>query len=327
MDDDEDVLEIGSREPRPMLTRVLIAAALLAVVGGYVVVHNNRHRASPQAAPTRSSSAPTPVPELSSSVPTPVPALPPWPQVEGACGSTAFVPIVSPKPLAQLTGVRLIVGDRLSTVDLDRGTVTPRRGLPSDEYAVNVATSAAGTYATLLRCQAEGVGISTIVRLDPAGGVRVVARGEYAQLLSGGDHPWGVIYHDDGSTTLDPLDGGRPRKAPADFMPDAAYRNLIVGATVLDSDSSSEGPQAVQLIDPATDKVVRTLGAASSMTVSDDVVLWADAYCPGGQCPLRAYDLATGTGLPIAGSVPREAGVWSGVLSPDRRAFAYLRQQ
>jgi hypothetical protein len=293
MDDDEDVLEVGPRSgPRSLRTRVLVTLAVAGVVGGYFVVHNRGDDPKPHAAPTRTAAS-SPDVQPPSFVPSPEPSLPPWPEVGGACGHEALVPIVSAKPLAQSTGVRVIVGDRLSTVDIDTGTVTARPGLAKGVYASEIATTAHGTYATLIRCREGVVTTTTIVRVD-ADGLHTLASGQYADVLSGGDHPWGVIYADDGATIVDPLDGGRRLTMPSDFDAVAGYRNLIVGSAVLLSHSSSEGPQTVQVIDPVTGKVVRTLGQASSMAVSRGVVLWTDYGCPDGRCALRAFDLAAG---------------------------------
>ena len=75
-----------------------------------------------------------------------------------------------------------------------------------------------------------------------------------------------VVYHDDGSTTLDPL----RRRARAARRPCSSCRrrliaNLIVGSAVgAQPTPARSAPQEVQLLDPATGKVVRSLGAASS---------------------------------------------------------------
>jgi hypothetical protein len=83
----------------------------------------------------------------------------------------------------------------------------------------------------------------------------------------------------------------------------------------------------VQVIDPTSGKVVKTLGEASSMSVSRGVVLWTDFRCPRGQCPLYAYDLAAGKRLAVAASLPVDTGLFAAVISPDRRSIAYVRQR
>ncbi|MGH9061705.1 MAG: hypothetical protein ACRDZY_19660, partial [Acidimicrobiales bacterium] len=215
----------------------------------------------------------------------------------------------------------------LSTVDVDSATVTPRADLPAGVYATELAAAGGSTYASLIRCRPGGGATSTIVRLDAGGGLHTIARGSYSDLLSGGNHPWGVIYHDDGTTSLDPLDGGAQVPVSAAFDPVAGYGNDIVGAATVLSHSSSEGPQQVQVIEPRSGKVVKVLGEALSMAVSRGVVLWTGATCPQDQCPLLAYDLAAGRRVPVTASLPKDSGLWAAVLSPDRRSLVYVRQQ
>jgi len=323
--EDEDVLQVGPpRSRRPALVRVLAALAVAGVVAGYFLTRGDQHRA-PEAAPSASSASPSEaVP--SEAVPTGPPATrPPWPQADGACGNTAFLPLVTAAPLRERTGLRLVVGDRLSSVDVDAGTVRQPRGLPAGSYATAVATAAGHTYALLVTCGAGFGDPATVVRLDSSGVVRTVAHGRYGGLLGGGAHVWAVAWPGDGSTAvLDPLDGARTVRLPHNFAPVAAHGDLIVGETP-DTATAGGSTQVVQLFDPSTGRTVRTLGRASSIAAGAGMVIWAGANC--GRCPVVSYDLATRTRTLLPFTVPGGLQLWSAAISPDRRFAALIRER
>jgi hypothetical protein len=331
MDEEEDILEVGVRRPRPMLTRVLAALVLLAAVGGFVVLHMSHGSRHPAAAPTRSPSAPVfvpPPPSTTYGTATPSAVLPPWPQVDGACGNTAFLPFVTSAPLDQRTGIHALVGDRLRGVDVDTGAVTAVAGLPAGLYASEVATTADGTYALMSTCSGFGVTQATIVQLDGRHGARQVAVGPYADLLSGGEHPWGVIYAlDSDKTWLDPLDGHQRITLPTGFAPTGAFGSLVVGSVQIPSTSSTANsqPSTIRVIDPVTGRAVLDLGPATSMTVDNGLIVWLGADC--AQCSIYTYDLATGVRSHSSGKISAETSVWSGAVSPDHRVFATIRQR
>lgn len=254
----------------------------------------------------------------------PSPSLPPWPQVDGACGSTAFLPIVSAAPLDEHTGIRAVVGDRLRTVDVDSGTVTSVAGLPRGQFAGELATAGDGRYALLTACQQATPAVATVVRLD-ASGARPVARGPYSDLLSGGDHVWGAIYpNDSGPILLDPLDG-RPRlPLPNGFAPLAGSGDQIIGTMTVPG-KGSDGPFLIRRLDPVTGRASVTLGPASSVAVSAGLVVWTGIHCV--HCPIRTYDLATGAQSLTRAVLPTSADLWSAVVSPDHRMLAFLEQR
>jgi hypothetical protein len=107
----------------------LVAGIVVLVASGVYAAARGGHPGSPATAPT---GAPAPAgsspPSLS---PSPSPA--PWPSAAGACGATAYRPLMSPRPLAQRTGVRVLVGGYgVRRVDTDTGTARPVGGIPVD---------------------------------------------------------------------------------------------------------------------------------------------------------------------------------------------------
>lgn len=324
MSDGEDVLDVGGRR-RPVLTGVLAALVLVAGIGGYLAVHDrgggspDRVAASTAGSPPPSTSVPQPSPTSPSS-----PALPPWPQVDAACGNTTFVPIVSTEPLRARTGLRLLVGPRLYRVDVDAGRAEVAAGVPAGEFAGSVATTGSGTYAILSRCDASTFGSPvTVVRLPADGPAQVVARGPYAQLLAGGDHPWGVIWPAEsaGPIRLDPLDGGRRLVLPKNFEPLAGYGALIVGQQYT---GNPDVAGMLEVIDPASGQVRVRLGRADSVTVGSGLVVWMAAGCRS--CRMYTYDLAGGVRTALPAVFPAQDGLWGGAISADGAWGAFLRQ-
>lgn len=320
--EEEDVLQVGPRRPRrPALVRVLAVLAVAAVVAGYFLTRGDEHRTRTASSSARSSPVVVPTAAPPSQL-----TLPPWPQADGACGSTAFLPLVTAvAPLRQPTGLRLVVGDRLSTVDVDARTVMPRRGLPAGSYASAVATAAGRTYALLVTCGAQFADPATVVRLERGGAVQSVGHGRYSDLLGGGSHIWAVGWPGDGAVAvLYSLDGGRAVRLPHNFGPVAASGDLIVGTTP-DTVTTGGSTEVVQLLDPSTGRTVRTLGRASSIGYGDGILIWAGTNC--GRCPVVSYDLATGTRTLLPFTVPGGLQLWSAVISPDRRFAALVRER
>src|SRR4051812_5319618 len=165
VDGDEELLELGRARRIPTGARVLLAALAAAALVLYLMQRGGGSSA-PRAVrtPPPPSTAPTSAPVVSSSRPA---ALPPWPRRDGACGATAFLPLVSARPLDHHTGVRVLVGDRLVSADIDTGATRPI-GLPRSKYATEVATASDGTYALLHSCAgADELGV--VVRIGSDG--------------------------------------------------------------------------------------------------------------------------------------------------------------
>lgn len=318
---DDDVLDIGPRRSRPWL-RLL---AVLAVVGAVVAFLLTRGGggADHASAPTSTKPAVTPsVPLPASQHALSVANLPPWPERDGACGNSAFLPIYTAAPLTERTGLRVLVGDRLHVLDVDTHSVTAVGGLPSDRYVVRVARAGGATYALLMPCTGALGTRTSVVRLRADGSAVVIASGRYSDLLGGGDHVWAVTYPDtsDGPIVLDPLDGTRPVRLPPGVAPIAGSGTMIAASSPID-DTSME----LALFDPATSTVRTRIGAATAFGVSAGVVLWRGADC--GPCALHLFDLATGARSQVPGTVGTRLLLWPAVISPDHRYAAMLRER
>jgi hypothetical protein len=78
------------------------------------------------------------------------------------------------------------------------------------------------------------------------------------------------------------------------------------------------------VFDTALHRVVRDLGPASSFTPSQNVLVWTPQACSAvASCPVLTYDVRTGVETVRGYSLPVEAGVTGGVLSPDGRRLAF----
>jgi hypothetical protein len=326
MSDEEEVLELGARR-RPAGMRILLVLVLVAAAAGYLVARNGGGGSRDHAGPTPrppASTAPSPTAESSTAIPNP-PIRPPWPRRDAACGGTTFLPLVSAHALDRRTGIRVLVGDRLTTVDVDTGEVQPAAGLPPGEFASQVVDTSSGTYALLRRCDQNIDSPARLVRLDRTGTVHTVARGKYDYLLSGGNHVWAEHWNDvNDRVSLEPLDGGRTVRMPAAFGPVGAYGNLIVG-TVNQPSADPDSPFTIRVIDPTSGDVRLNLGPARSIALSGGSIVWTTPGCTA--CRVHVHDLMSGRDTVTRRPVARVASAWAAVVSPDRRAAAFVRQR
>jgi hypothetical protein len=324
MSDEEEVLELGPRRPHSTLLLIVAAVLLAGGIGAYAVLHergDHPHRQALTTPTPPASSTPAPLPTAPGSIGPGPDGRPPWPQRAGACGNTAFLPLVSARPLDHRTGVRAVVGDRLTGVDVDTGAVQPVRGLPKDEYATQIVTAGGATYALLSPC-AQVIGApARVVRVTADGRAETVARGPYDYLIGGGDHPWALIWAEaEDRTTVDALDGTKRHRLPASFGPIAGYRDYLIGTEGTSTDSGGH----IVGLDPRTGKERLDLGRASWVAVSQGIVAWAEPGCR--RCRLHILDLATGKRSVTRRAIADVPSSWGGVASPDHRTFVLLRQ-
>jgi hypothetical protein len=322
MDGDEELLELGPRQRFPTRARVI---ALVLAAGGLVSYLVSQGGDSPPNAgahsPVPSASA-SPPPSPLSSGPVRMTSLPPWPRRAGACGRTSYLPVVSARPLDRSTGVRVLVSDRLVLVDADTGLTHRLAGLPRGRFASDIATAADGTYALLHSCDGSDE-VAQVVRIGGDGAVHPIAHGEFSYLLSGGRHPWGVVFDESSEREwLDPLDGSPGQVFPSRFAPIGAFRDSVVG-TITQSPTDPNTAYSIVLLNPRTGRVEGTLGTAGWVSYAQGRVVFTEAGCR--HCLLHVRDLATGRERVTRHPLPALSIGWGLVMSPDGRSIALVR--
>lgn len=321
-----DVLEGGSGRSRPPRW-VWLVAGVVVLLGAatWVAADGDRARSpgsdrSPAAGLGSAAAPSTPSPSPSPSSPSP------WPSAAGACGSSVFRPLLSARPLRERIGVRLLVGGYgVRLVNADTGTARPFRGLPIDAtHTVSELVSAGGVvYVVSAVCDGSS---GRVYRLA-ADTARPITATPVGDLLAGPGRVWAVHYPAASAppTTpvrLRPLDGGRAVALPSGTYPVADTDAGIVAA----ANQLGARPQVV-LVDSATGRRVRTLGAGVPLAVDRSHLLLQRDPCDVDQaspsCAIARIDLRTGRqnsryALPT-GRVP----VSTGTLSRDGRLAAF----
>jgi len=318
MDGEEELLELGARRRVHPLLRALLVVAATAGAIVYVATRGGgsaRQRANPAPAPSSES-------RLVLRTSPPAPVLPPWPRRTGACDNTAFLPLVTARPLDRRTGVTALVSDRLVRVDADSGRTSRVAGLPAGRYATDIGTATDGTYALLHSCSATDE-LAQVVRIGRDGALHPVAHGEFSFLLSGGRHPWGVVIDQSGDREwLDPLDGRPGWVLPARIAPLGAFRDSVI-ATITKHPQDPHSDYIVVLLDPRTGRVERNLARASSVFYGHGRVVFIEPGCR--RCRLHTVDLATGRQAVTRRPVPGLALGWGVAVSPDGRSAVFIR--
>ena len=318
-------------EPAGFSRRTRFAAALLAgvlvVAGASFQLHRARHagRLAQAAQPVR-----TAPPAVTADGQQASEEAQDWPHASsGRCGGPGgLLPILTAKPLAEPTRVRLTVGSfGIRTVDLDTGVVslTPQVALRDGNLVLDRRSVGNTSYLLVGSCGGSirvlsyapgrpSVNLGNDIAADvlfgnPADGVWM------ASFVPGTQTPAAL------QVQLIRLD--RPGKVllPANSFPLAFSGQLVVCEVV--SPIGNE-PTRLVVFDRSRNRVVRDLGPASSFSHSQGVVIWTSQPCSAASsCQLHTYDARTDSDTNRAYALPVESGVSGAVLSPDRSRLAF----
>lgn len=335
-----DVLEGGERRrPPPRWVWTLVG---LAVAAGVVVAVVNRGGGSNGAALPSPSGSPA-----SSPTPTPTPSVAPrtgsltsaapvlWPSVPGACGWTAYVPLISPAPRHDPVRATVIVGGiGLQSINADDSEASAVAGVPEQQGQVvgDVVAGPAGEYARVTPCDNNSDGGGPVYKITDGVARPIGLTADF--LLGGAHHAWRVTYPPPDASpfgpmvrpgaVLAPLDGGPSITLEPDAYPVA---DTAAGLVVARSDPvNADSPPALAVLDASTGAVVRALPAGFPLAADAHAVLVQTVGCGSQEqvaCTLERVDLATATTtrsypLPVGRGITSEV-----TLSPDGRLAAF----
>jgi hypothetical protein len=323
VEDEEEVVDFG----RPDRRRWLRVGAL--ILAGLAVLALLAVRVWPRSGPTQHVSVPSATPSVVEESPKRPPATPttkPWPTAPAACGSDAYLSIVSSTPAAEPTGIRLLLGgDRLRMVDFDERRTVTLTGLRPGEYAA-VLGGSVGTYATTTTCEAVR---SRVLRIGADRRISVI--GSLAQTeaaLTRGDRAWIVSYPDDADHPYGaamPLGGGPRVRLPAGFYPYGAVGNTLVG--MLQPDPSAP-PVDLLLVDTATGRVRARLGPATlPIAAANGQVVWSSGCDPTNDRPCSLHRRSVATGATTNYRLPRPPCCGASIISADEKLLAFLLER
>jgi len=310
-----ETVEFGGWRPPPPWVWLIAGVAAVAVLAGVIAVHTG-----PRKAASARSKPPSPAASPLDGIAAPaVEGVARWPAALGACGSPAYLPRIHLAPYTSDAHPTVLVGGvALRQVTLGHAVSGPLPGLRSQGLVVTKLVAGPGAAYALVdpRCS----GYLWVYRI--VAGVASLLDTPADDLLGGPHHAWAVTYAP--RTVLTPLNGGRkvtlkPRTDPVGDTADG----LVVAYG-----PRAGGPQALQLIDPGTGALRRTLGTGSPIGAAGHVLLVSRPDCDAppehGTCTLASIDLKTGRPaatfeLP-AGRVPDSGAVFS----LDGRTAAFL---
>ena len=314
MDDDRDeILEVGktSSRGRRRTGWILVLVVLLILI----VLRASTDRPHHQAAPS-----PTPS-DLISAIPD-GPSAPAWPTATGACGADTPLPIVSSAPVAEHTGIQLLLGgDRLRLVDFDSGhaTTLPDAVVRPGEYAAVLAGDPITAYATTGSCNETAPYAMLRISVDhQVSVIRPLGPTEWA--LADGNSVWIASFASDIDSpygTISPVAGGQRVRLPLGF-----YASAIVGETIVGllQPDPSISPTWLALVDARTGRLRAKLEQhVAPLATGAGEVFWTSG-CDASPCTLRRRAIAGGQTL--GSPLPRPA--CCGVVSPDGTRIAFL---
>jgi hypothetical protein len=331
-----DVLEGGERRRPP--PRWVWALVGLVVAAGVVVAAVNRGGSHGSARPSPSGSpgsSPTPsIAPRTEYLTSTAPAV--WPSVPGACGWTAYLPLIAPAQRHDPVDTTVMVGGAgLQSVTADGPTAAAVRGLPEQPGQVigDVVAGPGGIYVGATPCDGNAGNTARVYKIVDGVARPIGLTADF--LLGGAHHAWRVTYPPPAASplagagqpgaVLSPLDGGSSITLETNAYPVA---DTAAGLVVARSDPvNSDTPPAIELLDAATGAVVRALPDGFPLAADEHAVLLQQAAGCGFQekvaCTLERVDLATATmvrsyPLPVGRDVTSEVA-----LSPDGNLAAF----
>jgi hypothetical protein len=253
-----------------------------------------------------------------------------WPHAQaGVCGGPGgLLPILTSKPLAEPTGLRLTVGAfGIRTVDLDTGVVSakPQVALRDGNVVQDRRTLGSTSYLLVNSCG----GTARVLSYAPGRPATNLSSDiAVGQLFGdGSDGIWMATFGKTGlSSAALQVQLVRLDRPGTVLLPANSFPLTFSGHRVVCELLSPSGMQQTRLVvfDTALHRVVRDLGPASSFTPSQNVLIWTSQACSAATtCQLHTYDVRTGIGTVRGYALPVEAGLTGGVLSPDGRRLAF----
>jgi hypothetical protein len=321
------------REPAAGLSRrgklligVLVVA--LALTGGGLQLHRARHAAAQLARSAQP--VQTAPPAATADGQQAVENVADWPHAQvGVCGGPGgLLPILTSKPLAEPTGVRLTVGGYgIRTVDLDTGLVSakPQVALRDGNVVQDRRVQGGTSYLLVGSCG----GTSRVLSYTPGRpATNLSSNLASGQLFGGGaDGVWMATFSSivlsSAALQVQLVRLDRPGTV---LLPANSFPLTFSGHRVVCELLSPNGMEMTRLVvfDTRSHRVVRDLGPASSFTTSQTEVLWASQLCSAAStCQLHSYDVRTGIGTERGYALPVTAALSFGVLSPDGRRLAF----
>lgn len=296
------------------------AAALVSVLaGGFVLMAvTSERRSARKAGPAAQATAPVMAFEQ------------PWIRESGACGSQRYLPKVTAAPLRARTGVRVQVGGQsVHTADLDARSLTaaPGLALSSQQFVSQLVPGKDASYALVQTC--ESTDTSSVLRVSRDSSYLVLESGRHIDSLFADGHGgvWAAevdAIATDKPITLVQLPGPGVVRLPTGLTPIAVWGTKLIGLTSAVTERSSPSSGTLVSYDLASRRIGPRIGQASSLTVTDGLLLWIDEPCSAtAACSLHRYDLATGASAVRDYVLPVETTIVDGVISPDRTQLAF----
>jgi hypothetical protein len=253
---------------------------------------------------------------------------PAWPTAPGACGTDVPLPILASAPVAERTGIRLLLGGaRLRVVDFDSGRASPLPGarLRSGE-SVDQFDPGSITYAVAGPGGCRGQGQSHVLRIDASGhNTTVASLGVAEWLLTDGEHAWIArnptgVRHRRGA--LARLGGGASVRLPPWVYPFA----IVGGVLVAQRQDGQDCPCSLVLVNAATGHVHTDLGPRASLVAAGaGLLVWTQGCDPTTDKPCQLDARSVIGGATRTYRLPRPT--FGGILRQDGKQVALLLER